>query len=242
MYVLEWLICQMQRGRKAAGCINIKFSNYKWMAVSSNLFLSRTTHKSNSLQKQFCIEAIWLCDFCVGINQTARRIHFGMARNKKTSTNAFFYGISPLILMFKFAGGLLICENYDKDTKKYRLKFKFLSPWTISSVLINGLQIYMIVWLSTKAYQVWRIHKCTMCVLIFCQKNFSMLELSESFTALSFLFNLFAPMTSPVFIGIQSKRSLKYVESWFEFQVIVKIFDSNWVLWFCLFLSIPSKR
>lgn len=83
------------------------------------------------------------------------RIHLGMSRNKKNSMNVFFRDVAPILLMFKVAGGLAINENYDRDTKKYSVHLKFSSPWSISSVLMNGLQIYMIVFLSAKAYQVW---------------------------------------------------------------------------------------
>jgi hypothetical protein len=81
-------------------------------------------------------------------------IHLSMARNKRNSKNVFFRDVAPILFMFKVAGGLAISENYDGVSKKYSVHLKFSSLWFVFSVLMNGLQIYMIVFLSTKAYQV----------------------------------------------------------------------------------------
>lgn len=77
-----------------------------------------------------------------------------MALDKKNCLNVFFRDISPILVMFRIAGGLPIRENYDPATKQYSVQLKFLSPWLMSSVLMNGLQIYTIAYLSSKAYQV----------------------------------------------------------------------------------------
>lgn len=127
-------------------------------------------HIKQFYTKQYYI-TVWLCDFCVleGINQTARRIHLVMALDRKNCLNVFFRDISPLLVMFRIAGGLPIRENYDRATKQYSVQLKFLSPWMMSSLLMNGLQIYTIAYLSSKAYQVQdQIYK-----LIFQITNFS---------------------------------------------------------------------